>query len=160
MAIAQPGIHAPGFTLPDMTGKPRPLRELSAQGPIVLAFFKVSCPVCQYTFPFLDRLHKKLGGASARIIGVSQDVRGKTEEFNREYGVSFPVLLDSEDENYPVSNAYGITHVPSLFLIEPDGSIGLASSGWVKSDIEAIARRLGVASLFRPGEKVETLRPG
>ncbi|HYM13089.1 MAG TPA: TlpA disulfide reductase family protein [Bryobacterales bacterium] len=160
MAIAKTGIQAPDFTLPDMAGKPRPLRELSAQAPIVLAFFKISCPVCQYTFPFLERLHKQLGGSSPRIFGISQDARAKTGEFNRQFGVSFPVLLDSEDENYPVSNAYGITHVPSLFLIEPDGSIGLTSSGWVKSDIEEIARRFGAAAPFQPGEKVETLRPG
>ncbi len=153
-------IQAPEFTLPDVAGKRRTLEELLRQGPVVVAFFKISCPTCQYTFPFLGRLHKELGGVSPKVIGVSQDVRRKTEGFNREYGVSFPVLLDSEDEDYPVSNAYGITHVPSLFLIEPDRRIALNSVGFVKADLEELARRLGPVTLFHRDEKVEAFRAG
>ena len=160
MAIAKSGVRAPEFTLPDVAGRQRSLEELLRHGPLVVAFFKVSCPTCQYTFPFLERLHQRLNGAAARIVGISQDVRRKTEQFNREYGVNFPVLLDSEDENYPVSNAYGITHVPTLFLIEPDGRIALNSAGFVKGDLEELARRLGPIELFQRDEKVEAFRAG
>jgi peroxiredoxin len=158
MAIAKTGVLAPPFTLRDMAGRERSLDELLKRGTILLAFFKVSCPTCQYTFPFLERLHKKLG--PERVIGISQDVARKTDQFNRDYGVTFPVLLDSEDENYPVSNAFGITHVPSLFLIEPDGRIAMSSAGFAKADIEEIARRLGPVELFHRDEKVESFRAG
>ena len=157
---AKTGIQATDFTLPDVSGNRRTLDELLQQGSVVVAFFKISCPTCQYTFPFLERLHKELGGASAKIVGVSQDVRRKTEGFNREYGVTFPVLLDSEDEDYPVSNAFGITHVPSLFLIEPDRRIALTSVGFAKADLEGLARRLGPVTLFHRDEKVEAFRAG
>jgi len=154
--MAKAGILAPDFTLPDMTGTARPLRDWLEQGPVLIAFFKISCPTCQYTFPFLQRLT----ASSLRVVGISQDVRRKTEGFNREYGIGFPVQLDSEDENYPVSNAYGITHVPSLFLIEPDGRIALTSVGFVKKDLEAIAKRFGVVELFHRDEKIEAFRAG
>src|SRR5262249_29758500 len=158
--MVKTGIEASTFTLPDLAGNRRTVDELLKQGPVVLAFFKISCPTCQYTFPFLERLHKQLGGAAAKIVGVSQDARKQTEGFSREYGVSFPVLLDSEEENYPVSNAFGITHVPTLFLIEPDRRIALTSVGFVKADLEELGRRLGPVSLFHRDERVEAFRAG
>ena len=156
MALTKSGIQAPAFTLPDMEGQKRSLHDLLAQGPILLAFFKVSCPTCQYTLPFLQRL----AGSKVSVIGVSQDVRRKTEEFNRTYALLFPALLDSADGDYPVSNAYGITYVPSLFLIEPDGQISLTSVGFAKVDLEEIARRAGPVSLFHRDEKIEAFRAG
>ncbi len=160
MVVAKGGGQAPEFTLLDMQGVPRSLEQSRRQGPVVLAFFKVSCPTCQYTFPFLERLRQRLEGTRARIVGISQDAKRKTEGFNKEYGVRFPVLLDSEDEDYPVSNAYAITHVPTLFLIEQDGRVTLTSQGWVKADLEEIAGRLGVVELFHQNERVESFRAG
>ena len=160
MAVVKTGVRAPDFTLPDLTGRRNSLKSLLADGPVLVAFFKISCPTCQYAFPFLDRLYRQSKGPSTRIVGISQDVSSKTEQFNREFGVSFPALLDSQDEEYPVSNAYGITHVPSLFLIEPDGRIALSSVGFSKADLEELARAAGAAPLFHRDEKVEAFRAG
>jgi len=54
-------------------GKPFALRDELARRPVVLAFFKVSCPVCQYAFPFLERLYKAYGNKNVALVGVSQD---------------------------------------------------------------------------------------
>jgi len=153
------GMQAPAFTLPDMDGQPRPLQDFLKRGPVLLSFFKISCPTCQYTFPFLQRLSEKLDGSLLTVAGISQDARKGTAEYNRQLGVRFPVLLEGTDD-YAVSNAYGIDHVPSLFLIEPEGRISLASEGFVRSDLEEIARRMGAAPLFLRGEKIEAFRPG
>ncbi len=58
-----------------------------------------------------------------------------------------------------MSNAFGITNVPSLFLVEPDGVISLASQGFVKRDLEALGKRAGV-EVFRQGEKVPEWKAG
>ena len=55
------GTTAPDFTLPDMDGKQFSLRQAIARGPVVLVFFKVSCPVCQFAFPFIERIYKASG---------------------------------------------------------------------------------------------------
>ena len=155
--MIEAGSKAPAVRLTDpATGAEKSLDELLLNGPAVLAFFKVTCPVCQFTFPFLERLAK---GGSLRVVGVSQDDAESTAEFNREFGVTFSTLLDEEDRRYPASNAFGISSVPSLFLIEPDGKISLASSGFSKRDLEELGRRAGAAP-FRQSEYVPEFKSG
>lgn len=151
------GARAPEFRLSDLDGSAHTLSDILARGPALLAFFKVSCPVCQYTFPFLERLH--LGASGVQIFGVSQDQAGATRDFNEEQGVTFPTLLDDAGQGYPVSNAFGIQSVPALFLVEPDGSIFLSETGFSKRDLETLGGRVGVVP-FRPGERVPEQRPG
>ena len=101
-----------------------------------VAFFKISCPVCQFTFPFLERLYKTYKDSTATFWGVSQDSALDTKEFCEEYGVTFTVLLD--DDDYTVSNLYGLTNVPTFFLIEQDGTATVSSVGFHKGKLEKI----------------------
>jgi peroxiredoxin len=165
MAALTAGTKAPEFELKAMDGKRFVLREELARGPVVLAFFKVSCPVCQYAFPFLERLERAYGHKGVRIIGVSQDDPKHTAAFTREFGVTFPVLLDGM-ETYPVSNAYGLTNVPTAIWIGRDGDIEVSSVGWVKADFTEVNRRMAEsgkiapAVVFKPGEDVRDFRAG
>jgi len=165
MAALTAGTKAPDFEVKAMDGKRFILRDELALGPVVLAFFKVSCPTCQYAFPFLERLERAYGHKGARIIGVSQNDPRDTANFTKEFGVTFPVLLD-DTRTYPVSNAYGITNVPSIFWISQDGQIELSSVGWVKADFEQLGRKMAElgkvppAILFKPGEDVRDFRAG
>jgi peroxiredoxin len=165
MAALTVGTKAPDFELRAMDGKRFVLSQELAQGPLVLAFFKVSCPTCQYTFPFLERLEQAYGHKGVRIIGVSQNDPRDTSAFTKEFGVTFPVLLD-DTRKYPASNAYGLTNVPTIFWIAKDGEIELSSVGWVKADFAEISRRMSDAEqkppavLFHPGEDVRDFRAG
>lgn len=147
---------APDFTLGTVGGAARSLRQILAGGPVLLAFFKVSCPVCQFTFPFLERLFR---GQGLQVIGISQDEAPATAEYHRRFGITFPSLLDPARDNYPVSNAFGISHVPTLFLVEPDGAIALASEGFSRRDIAALGERAGVA-VFGSAENIPEFKPG
>jgi peroxiredoxin len=90
---------------------------------------------------------------------VSQDSASVTRDFNDEFGVTFPTLVDDAAAGYLVSNAYGLRNVPTLFLIEPDGAISMSGAGFSKRELEALGHRMGVAT-FREGERVPELRPG
>lgn len=157
----EPGAVAPDFQLQALDGAVCSLTEILARGPALLAFFKVSCPICQYTLPFLERIHEAAGKGTAplQIVGISQDEAASTREFQQEFGVTFPTLLDDSGKNYPVSNAFGIDTVPSLFLVEPDGKVSLSGAGFARGDLEAIGQRAG-ATPFVPGERVPDFRPG
>lgn len=159
------GTKAPDFELKTINGKRFALRDELATGPVVLAFFKVSCPTCQYAFPFLERLERAYGHKAVRIIGVSQNEAKDTASFNKEFGVTFPVLFD-DPHSYAVSNAYGLTNVPTVFWIAEDGEIEVSSVGWVKTEFDEINRRMAEAgnaapaAVFKPGEDVRDFRAG
>jgi peroxiredoxin len=171
MAALNVGTKAPEFTLKAIDGKEFSWSGELVQGPIVLAFFKVSCPTCQYTFPFLERLHKAYGVAGGtpaqpvRLVGVSQNNVRDTAAFMKQFGVTFPVLLDELD-SYPVSNAYGLTNVPTLFWIAGDGKIEVSSVGWLKKDFEEINQKMAehgktpLTTVFQRGEDVRDFRAG
>ena len=165
MAALTVGKKAPEFELKTLDGKRFSLSEELARGAVALAFFKVSCPICQYAFPYLARLHKAYRQKGYTLVGVSQNNAKETAAFNKEFGITFPTLLD-DTRSYPVSNAYGLTNVPTLFWIARDGKIEVSSVGWVKADLEAVNRKMAeagkisVTPVFKPGEDVADFRPG
>jgi peroxiredoxin len=147
-----------------MEGGAYSLPSLLAQGPVLAVFFKVSCPTCQYTFPFLERLYRQLGPNGVQVLGISQDSARDSQKFAQQFGVTFPVLIDAEP--YAVSRKYGVDSVPTLLLIAPDGQVEVTGDGFSKSDLLAVqrslARHLSVTPppLFQPGEKVPEYKPG
>ena len=155
---------APEFSLKSLDQKQCSLHSLLERGPVVAAFFKSSCPVCQFTFPFLERLHQRYGSGDATFLGISQDDARATKSFASEYGVTFPVVLD--EEGYTVSNVYGLTNVPTIFLIETDRKVMVSSLGFDKKDLETIAsqlserRKVALTPLFRPDEVIPANKPG
>ncbi|HEY6945291.1 MAG TPA: TlpA disulfide reductase family protein [Candidatus Acidoferrum sp.] len=158
------GNIAPEFSLRSLDQKEYSLHALLERGPVIAAFFKISCPVCQFTFPFLERLHQRYGSRGATFLGISQDDARATKSFASEYGVTFPVVLDAD--GYPVSNGYGLTNVPTIFLIESDGKVKVSSTGFDKKDLETIAselaerRKMALTPLFRPDEVIPANKPG
>jgi peroxiredoxin len=165
MSALATGTKAPEFTLKTLDGKQISLSEKLSHGSVILAFFKVSCPTCQYAFPFLERLYKAYGQKGVALVGVSQNDARDTAAFLKEFGVTFPVLLD-DTRSYPASNAYGLTNVPTLFWVAQDGEIEISSVGWVKADFDQINRKMGEAGkaapavVFKPGDDVRDFRAG
>lgn len=160
------GVQAPDFTLPLLgSGSKFSLHEARQRGPVLAAFFKISCPVCQLAFPYVQRLFAAYGGKNVSIIGVSQDNPADTQAFVKQFGVKFPIVLD-EPKKYPASNAYGLTNVPTLFWISPEGQVELSSAGWSKAEFEDINQRLAAATrtpkaqVFKSGEDVPDFKPG
>ena len=150
--MIQPGLPAPPVELPDLNGVLHSLEDALRNGPVVLAFYKISCPTCQLAFPFLDRL-----AGSANLFAVSQDDARDSREFNQRFGTSVPTLLDARP--YPVSSAYQITNVPTIFVIETDGRVSSAHHGFNKAELEKLGERFG-AAVFRETDRVPILRPG
>jgi peroxiredoxin len=165
MPALDAGVRAPEFSLATVDGASISLADALKKGPVLLAFFKVSCPVCQYAFPFYQRMYQANRDAGVSFLGVSQDNAKDTKAFMKQFGVTFPVALD-DSSSYAVSNAYGLTNVPTLFYIDPSGEIEISSVSWSKADVEAInakiaeRRRQSPAALWRKGEEVRDFRAG
>ncbi len=164
MTALNAGKIAPLFELTTTTGERLSLDQALARGPVLLAFFKVTCPTCQFTFPFLERIYQQLREPGGQVWGIVQDKAQDGALFARNYGVSFPILID--DAPYKVSRLYNLAHVPTLFLVKPDGQIAMSSEGFSKAELLAIQESLAQldsaapALLFLPNESVPEYKPG
>ncbi len=156
MDMIAAGAPAPLFQLPSLDGGTYTTKKLLEGGPVVLVFFKASCPVCQFTLPFLERM---AAGSALRFAAVSQDNEETTRRFNERFGVTFPTLIDGPAPRYPVSDAYGIAMVPSLFVLETDGTVSKSFAGFSKKEIERLGARSGIPP-FRPEERVPEWKAG
>jgi peroxiredoxin len=165
MAALTAGTQAPQFELPTMDGPKFSLQDALSRGPVLAVFFKISCPVCQYALPYFQRIYKAYGQKNFSIVGISQNEKRDTAEFMKRYGVTFPVLLD-DTKSFPVSNAYGLTNVPTAFWISEDGVIEIASVGWARQEFEEMGRKAAFATgnapapVFQPTEQIADFRAG
>lgn len=164
MPALLPGVSAPNFKLPLIGGGEFSLQQALAKGPVVLVFFKISCPVCQYSLPYFERLAQALEDKGVSVVAISQDDEENTVRFMRTYGIGFHTARDNE-RGYAVSNAYGLTNVPTVFEITGDGKIAASVVGWSKVEIEAIHAKYfdhdaAKLPLFKNGEQVADFRPG
>ena len=164
MPILGAGKTAPAFELATTTGERLSLAKALTRGPVLLAFFKVNCPTCQFTFPFLERLYSQLREQGVQTWGLVQGSAQDGARFAAAYGITLPIVVD--DSPYKVSRAYGLEHVPSLFLVRPDGSIELSGDGFCKAELVAIHKSLAQSlsaappPLFLPTEKIPEFKPG
>jgi peroxiredoxin len=147
MAALEKGSMAPGFQLEDLDEKTRSLDDLESGDLLLLVFYHSGCPTCQMAMPFIGNLARGVKATNVMIWGVSQDEEDESERFAQVKGLSeMPVMVDAEP--YPVSQAYGLTNVPTLFLIDSerriiDQSVGFASVDFVRFAQE-VAKHAGI----------------
>lgn len=127
----------PDFPLPDAEGVGHNLKEVLHNGPVLLGIYKSSCASSKQMFPMLERIHHRHAGQPLSVIGVSQDSANITRSFARRYGISFPLLVEGPE--FPVSRAFEIAATPTIFLIEPEGTISYTTMGFLKPGLDAMA---------------------
>lgn len=113
---------APGFSLPDLDGNPVSLADLRGRV-VFLNFWATWCAPCRDEAPSLDRLYAALRDRGFEVVGVSIDAardRAAIAEFQAEFELAFPILVDPQKSAY---GAYGATGVPETFLIDADGRL-------------------------------------
>ncbi len=120
----------------DAEGQAHDLRHMAADGPVLLGIYKSSCASSKQMFPFLERLNERHRGDGLAVLGISQDSANITRSFARRYGITFPLVLEGDD--YPVSRAFDIMATPTVFLIEPDGTVTYATMGFMKPALDAL----------------------
>jgi peroxiredoxin len=138
MPALEPGTAAPPFRLEDLDGKPHSLDQLRQGDLLLLVFYHSECPTCGLSMPFIGNLARAVKSERMKIWGVSQDGRNETVKFARLKGLEMPILIDADP--YPVSQAYGLTNVPTLFLIDAGLTIIDQCVGFTRDDFIRIAK--------------------
>ncbi len=164
MAALEAGAAAPAFTLTDLDGNAHESADLYKDVLTFAAFYKVGCGTCKFTAPYLERFYQAYKEKEGfQFWGVSQDTPVATISFMNEYGASFPNLMD---ETHWASADYGLTNVPTMFLVDQDGQIVNSCVGFSRSDLnrmsETVAQHLGVdpAVISGPDDGAPELKPG
>jgi peroxiredoxin len=163
MSALAAGKKAPAFKLKDLEGRSHS-PDLRDRDLALLVFYHRECPVCQFSAPFIARIADTIKSPQIKIWGISQDPEDESEVFANEKGLRMPILVD--EPPYPVSNAYEITNVPTLFVIDGKHTIIKNCVGFSKADFSEIARmladRAGVEppDLFTGRSDVPALKPG
>lgn len=106
----------------DADGNPVKLSDYVGRGGYVLVDFWASwCGPCKREIPYLARLYKKYKDKGLTVVGVfvwdkEENLRGAM----REEGIKWPQIVDTEGA---ARKKYGITGIPQIMLIGPDGKI-------------------------------------
>lgn len=163
MALRE-GQQAPGFCLEDAAGRAFSLPGSGSARLAALAFFKVDCPVCQLTFPYLDRVYRAAGSQNTLFLGISQDDDDDTRQFRSEFPFAFPSVCDKEP--YAVSSQFDVEFVPTIYCIDGAGQVKQVIEGFSKQGLQELADRLSChagrppRAVFKPDEGVPSYRPG
>ena len=120
----------------------------------MLAFFKTTCPVCQMAAPKVQAL----AGAGVRVVAVGEDAPAEIRSYAERHGQKVPTL--SEAAPYPVSEAFGIDTVPTLFSIDEDGTVRDAVVSWDRDGWNRFAEAAGGTAVSAEGDGLPPFRPG
>ena len=113
------GQSAPAFSLKGTDNKKYALHQNGVRLTVAV-FFKTSCPTCALAFPYFQKLHQTFGNAGLAVWGISQDGNDSSKQFAKQYGATFPILIDAE---LKASADYQPEFVPTQFLIDASGKI-------------------------------------
>jgi len=143
------GERAPDFRLPAINGQFYTLESWKNAAPLILALFKVTCPACQLAMPYLERLYQEYKGLGVEVWGIAQDPIPEARTFAKDYKLTFPVLCDVAP--YPVSDAYGIDTVPTIYLLDGKRkTIIYRTISFLKDELNELAQRVAEALGSQP----------
>jgi peroxiredoxin len=100
------GDLAPAFTLNDADNRPVSSKELLAEGPLVVTFYRgVWCPYCNMEVQAIQAALPEITNRGARIVAISPQTAPNSRKSMRQNGLTFPVLSDVNGE---VAAAFGL----------------------------------------------------
>ncbi len=138
-ALLEPKTAAPSFVLTATTGTREYLRVwngLKLMKPyknkiphrVILSFWSTTCLPCMTEIPELHTFAETHPDDSLKIFLINLDKSSSSEikQFAAEKGWSLPVLLDPYQNT---AKRYGVTAIPTLYVISPEGEIEHAFTG-------------------------------
>jgi len=134
------GQAAPGFSLKTVAGdKTVSLKDYLGKV-VYLDFWASWCAPCRGSFPLLNKLHNKYKDKGLVILGVNVDE--DTEQLNKfikMFPVDFTLVRDAEFE---IPEVYGVSTMPSSFVIDQEGKIQVLHKGFRDGDIDVIEQHV------------------
>ncbi len=116
--LSPSGGRAPDFRLPDIDGAQVRLDDFRGKV-LVVNFWAVWCKPCREEMPSLERGSRWLERFGGRIITINMgDSPEMIRRFLEKNPVDLPILLDADAET---STNWGVTGLPTTFVVDPEG---------------------------------------
>jgi peroxiredoxin len=117
------GNKAPDFKLQSLDGKTIRLSELVGNK-VILNFWATWCPPCKAEMPHMQEFYKEQNKNGAEILAVNLTTAERNKDdiapFVKKYGLTFPILLDSQGE---MGKTYQAFSIPTTYIIDSTGVI-------------------------------------
>lgn len=125
VAVEMLGRTAPDFQATDANGQPFTLASTRGR-PVVLSFWASWCTPCRKELPALSQLQKDHPDISVYAVNVDRE-RPLAERFIRQTPFELPIIWDTQAM---ALGRYNVTSMPTLFLLDRDGTIKLHKVGY------------------------------
>lgn len=118
-----PGEIFPDFHEKDISGESMSVSDL--RGKVVLIdFWATWCPPCVAELPNVLAAYDKYRAKGFEILGISLDrTEGALRNFVRVQRMPWPQYFDGKVWDTKLSRRYGITSIPTTFLLDREGRI-------------------------------------
>ena len=116
----EPGQLAPDFTLQFADGSKTQLSDWQGQ-PVVLNFWATWCAPCREEMPEFVAAYDRYRDDGLVIVGVNaQESASQAAEFMGNFGMTFPVALDTRGD---VQQLYNVRGLPTTVFIDREGRV-------------------------------------
>ena len=132
MAKLAPGDPAPDFELTDQHGKMVKLADFKGRKLLLYFYPKADTPGCTRQACSVRDAREELAALGLAVVGLSPDPPLKQKKFDDKYGLTFPLLADTERQTAQAYGAWGEKNmygkkvagiIRSSFLIDEKGKV-------------------------------------
>jgi thiol-disulfide isomerase/thioredoxin len=140
------GQPAPEIAVTRTDGKPLTLSALKGKT-VYLDFWASWCGPCRQSFPFMNAMQEKYAKDGLVIVGVNVDrKRADAEKFLAQFPARFTI---GYDEAGATPATYAVKKMPSSFLIDREGRVSAAHSGFTGEMRDEVESRIRAALALR-----------
>jgi thiol-disulfide isomerase/thioredoxin len=115
------GEPAPEFTLPLLDGGNFELAAYQGKNIVLLDFWATWCGPCRAAMPALMEVAREYAGKGVRYFAVNlREEPEKIRNYLKESGLQIAVPLDKEGT---VAGKYGVRGIPTMVIVDKDGTV-------------------------------------
>ncbi|MHB1654322.1 MAG: peroxiredoxin family protein [Desulfitobacteriaceae bacterium] len=119
----QKGNLAPDFELRTLDGQVIKLSSLRGKK-VIVNMWATWCPPCRLEMPDMEKFYAKHKNEGIEILAVNLTKAEKSREdvpkFVKDFGITFPVLMDEKGE---VAQMYEASAIPTSYILDSKGVI-------------------------------------